>query len=124
VLRVNITFIHSVSRTRARGSSWRETEVTSLETWSISSCLVRVPLIVTFPCLRILGTLSSQEVSLDAPMQPQQLFFTSAGLIGVIIDLADELALDLTGLQRNLSNYIQKQEGPNHTKCVTSCHFR
>ncbi|KAG2145900.1 CPSF A subunit region-domain-containing protein [Suillus clintonianus] len=65
------------------------------------------------------GTLSSQEVSLDTPMQPQQLFFTSTGLIGVIIDLADDLALDLTGLQRNLSNYIQKQEGPNHTKYRT-----
>ncbi|KAG2758166.1 hypothetical protein P692DRAFT_20763238 [Suillus brevipes Sb2] len=65
------------------------------------------------------GTLSSQEVSLDAPMQPQQLFFTPAGLIGVIIDLADDLALDLTGLQRNLSNYIQKQNGPDHTKYRT-----
>ncbi|KAG1776175.1 CPSF A subunit region-domain-containing protein [Suillus placidus] len=70
------------------------------------------------------GTLSSQEVSLDAPMQPQQLFFTSAGLIGVIIDLADDLALDLTGLQRNLSNYIQNQEGPNHTKYRTPKNVR
>ena len=53
-------------------------------------------------------------------MQPQQLFFTSSGLIGVIIDLADDLALDLTGLQRNLSHFVQKHEGPNHTKCVMS----
>jgi hypothetical protein len=120
VLRVNTTFIHSVSRNRACGSSWRETEIISLGTWSTSSCMVRVPLIVIFPYLRIVGTLSSQEVSLDAPMQPQQLFFTPAGLIGVIIDLADDLALDLTGLQRNLSNYIQKQNGPDHTKCAMS----
>jgi DNA damage-binding protein 1 len=53
-------------------------------------------------------------------MRPQQLFFTSSGLIGVIIGIHDDLALDLTGLQRNLSNFIQKQEGPNHTKCVMS----
>lgn len=124
MLRVNTTFIHSVSMTRERGSFWRETGITSLGTWSTSSCLVRVCFLVTFPYLRILGTLSSQEVSLDSPMQPQQLFFTSAGLIGVIIDLADDLALDLTGLQRNLSNYIQKQEGPNHTKCVMSPYFQ
>ncbi|KAG0700426.1 CPSF A subunit region-domain-containing protein [Suillus ampliporus] len=70
------------------------------------------------------GTLSSQEVLLDGPMQPQQLFFTSSGLIGVIIDLADDLALDLTGLQRNLSNFIEKQEGPNHTKYRTPKNVR
>ncbi|KAG1743291.1 CPSF A subunit region-domain-containing protein [Suillus paluster] len=70
------------------------------------------------------GTLSSQEVALDGPMQPQQLFFTSSGLIGVIIDLADDLALDLTGLQRNLSNFIEKQEGPNHTKYRTPKNVR
>jgi len=54
------------------------------------------------------------------PIRPQQLFFTPSGLIGVVIDVADDLALDLTGLQRNLSNFIQKMGGPNHTKCVMS----
>ena len=53
-------------------------------------------------------------------MQPQQLFFTSSGLIGVIIDIANDLALDLTRLGRNLSNFIQKNDGPNHTKYIMS----
>jgi hypothetical protein len=94
--------------------------ITFLGTWSTSSCLVRVPITVPFPYSYLSGALSSQEVSLDAPMRPQQLFFTSSGLIGVIIDIANDLALDLTGLQRNLSNFIQKKDGPNHTKCVLS----
>lgn len=73
-----------------------------------------------FPCSYLSGALSSQEVSLDVPIRPQHLFFTPSGLIGVVIDIAHDLALDLTGLQRNLSNFIRKKDGPNHTKCVMS----
>ncbi|KAJ6466487.1 CPSF A subunit region-domain-containing protein [Mycena sanguinolenta] len=47
-------------------------------------------------------------------LEPVQLFFSSSGRIGVIVDIADrQLGLDLTDLQRNMANVFE--DGLNHT---------
>ncbi|KAH7926445.1 hypothetical protein BV22DRAFT_1118853 [Leucogyrophana mollusca] len=62
------------------------------------------------------GSLTAHEVSIDIPLEPKQLFFTSSGQVGVVIDVADELSLHLTALQRNLSNYYSRKRGISHAK--------
>ncbi|KAH7910836.1 CPSF A subunit region-domain-containing protein [Hygrophoropsis aurantiaca] len=62
------------------------------------------------------GSLTAYETSNDITLSPKQLFFTSSGQIGVVIDVADELALHLTALQRNLSNFYSRRRGANHTR--------
>ncbi|KIJ59461.1 hypothetical protein HYDPIDRAFT_177805 [Hydnomerulius pinastri MD-312] len=62
------------------------------------------------------GTLASHEVSIDGPIQPKQLFFTSTGQIGVVIDMNDEWSLHLTALQRNLSTFLERKDGISHSR--------
>ena len=63
------------------------------------------------------GVLTSHDVSLDIPMVPRQLFLTPAGQIGVIIDLTDDqLSLQMTALQRNLSTFYELETGVSHAK--------
>lgn len=50
-------------------------------------------------------------------MVPKQLFLTPAGQIGVIIDITDdELSLQMTALQRNLSSFYELKTGISHSK--------
>ena len=61
--------------------------------------------------------LTSHDGSVDMPMVPKQLLLTSAGQIGVIIEVTDEqLAIDLTGLDRNLSALVEHKTGVSHSK--------
>ncbi|KAI6039683.1 CPSF A subunit region-domain-containing protein [Pisolithus marmoratus] len=62
------------------------------------------------------GSLGLYEVSADVPMQPQQLFFTPTGKIGVVINMDKELSLHMTSLQRNLSTYFERKEGVSHSR--------
>ncbi|KAG8214764.1 CPSF A subunit region-domain-containing protein [Butyriboletus roseoflavus] len=63
------------------------------------------------------GVLASHDISADIPMVPKQLFLTPAGQIGVIIDLTDdELSLQMTALQRNLSSFYELKTGLSHSK--------
>ncbi|KAF9236524.1 CPSF A subunit region-domain-containing protein [Melanogaster broomeanus] len=63
------------------------------------------------------GTLSSHDISVDVPMMPKQLFLTAAGQIGVVIDLNDDqLSLDMTALQRNLSTFYENKAGISQSK--------
>ncbi|EIW81285.1 hypothetical protein CONPUDRAFT_56293 [Coniophora puteana RWD-64-598 SS2] len=64
----------------------------------------------------IYRALSSFEAS-DIEVEPKQLFFTTTGSIGVVIDMSDELSLHMSSLQRNLSTYFAAQPGgASHTK--------
>ncbi len=52
-------------------------------------------------------------------MQPEELFFTSSGRIGVIVDVKrNDVSLHLTELQRNLAAVIPGVGGTSHTRCV------
>ncbi|EGN98024.1 hypothetical protein SERLA73DRAFT_109335 [Serpula lacrymans var. lacrymans S7.3] len=62
------------------------------------------------------GALTAHDVSVDMPLEPKQLFFTSTGCIGVIVDMGDELSLHMTALQRNMSTYLSQTKGVTHTK--------
>lgn len=53
---------------------------------------------------------------------PEQIFFTSSGRIGLIHDVSDEVALELTALQRNMAGAIVGPGKTQHGKCV-SCGF-
>lgn len=46
------------------------------------------------------------DFSGDAPIKPLHLFFTSTGRIGVILNMADHIALQMTALQRNMAKSI------------------
>lgn len=48
---------------------------------------------------------------------PEIVYFTSSGLIGVIIDVQDkELAIHLTALQRNLAAVVSGVGNVSHTR--------
>ncbi|OSX59780.1 hypothetical protein POSPLADRAFT_1048255 [Postia placenta MAD-698-R-SB12] len=52
------------------------------------------------------GGLAMADFSGDAPIKPLHLFFTSTGRIGVILNMADHIALQMTALQRNMAKSI------------------
>ncbi|OCH88473.1 hypothetical protein OBBRIDRAFT_780096 [Obba rivulosa] len=58
------------------------------------------------------GGLTSADSTTGYTLRPRQLFFTSSGRIGVIIDVDDELSLPLTSLQWNMAKHIK---GPGET---------
>ncbi|TFK70374.1 hypothetical protein BDN72DRAFT_542903 [Pluteus cervinus] len=65
----------------------------------------------------IRGSLLSSDMSNDGVFEPKQLFFTSSGRIGVIIDVGNEqTALHLTALQRNLSTVVEGVGGVSHAR--------
>ena len=49
-------------------------------------------------------------------LQPKQLFFTSSGRIGVVVDIGAEMSLHMTELQRNMAQVITPTGGLSHTK--------
>jgi DNA damage-binding protein 1 len=55
--------------------------------------------------------------SKDANFQPKQLFFSSTGRIGILSIIEDtQLALSLTGLQRNMASVLPGIGGLKHTR--------
>jgi DNA damage-binding protein 1 len=59
---------------------------------------------------------SPDKKSDDAMLQPKQLFFTSSGRIGVVVDIGAEMSLHMTELQRNMAQVITPTGGLSHTK--------
>jgi DNA damage-binding protein 1 len=62
------------------------------------------------------GTLTSPDKSDDATLQPNQLFFTASGRIGVVLDMGTEISLHMTELQRNMAQVVTSPGGLSHTK--------
>ncbi|PPR07110.1 hypothetical protein CVT24_010946 [Panaeolus cyanescens] len=56
----------------------------------------------------------------DSLLRPEMLFFTSSGRIGTIIDVVDQdLSVNLSELERNLSTILRGAGGGGHTKFRT-----
>lgn len=51
-------------------------------------------------------------------MQPQQLYFTSTGRIGVVLDVDEALSLKLSGLQRNIAGCVKGPGNIDHAAYV------
>jgi hypothetical protein len=51
-------------------------------------------------------------------LEPEELFFTSSGRIGVIVNAASEISLHLTELQRNMAAVIPAVGGTSHARSV------
>jgi DNA damage-binding protein 1 len=62
------------------------------------------------------GTLASHKLTSDLPLEPKQLFFTASGRIGVVVNMGNELALNMIGLQRNMASIIKGASSNSHTK--------
>ncbi|KAI0337556.1 hypothetical protein BDW22DRAFT_1363933 [Trametopsis cervina] len=64
----------------------------------------------------ITGGLSIQDSHESRVFEPEHIFFTSSGRIGVVLHVADDVALQLTSLQRNMAAAIVGPGEVNHTK--------
>jgi DNA damage-binding protein 1 len=61
--------------------------------------------------------LTSPDISSDIPLEAKQIFFTSSGRIGVVVDITDDqLSLHLTALQRNMANISKGAGGTSHAR--------
>ena len=65
------------------------------------------------------GKLSTQDTHELQIFEPELLFFTSSGRIGVIVHANDDVALDLTALQNNMAAEIVGPGEVNHSKYVS-----
>lgn len=54
----------------------------------------------------------------NVKMEPKQLFFTSSGRIGVVLDLDKDISLHLDNLQRNMAQVIEGPGSLSHTRYV------
>lgn len=68
----------------------------------------------------MLGALTTPDTPGHATLEPKQLFFTSSGRIGVIMDMSSEISIHITELQRNMSHVVHGAGGHSHTKYVSN----
>jgi len=66
----------------------------------------------------LLGSLTELDKSNELTLEPEELFFTSSGRIGVIVDAPKTTSLHLTELQRNMAAFIPSVGGISHTRFV------
>jgi len=66
----------------------------------------------------LLGSLTELDKSNELTFEPEELFFTSSGRIGVIVDAPKTTSLHLTELQRNMAAFIPSVGGISHTRFV------
>jgi hypothetical protein len=64
------------------------------------------------------GTLAPHNMANNISLEPKQLFVTSSGRIGVIIEMGEELSLRMTALQRNMASVDEGAGGTSHTRRV------
>jgi DNA damage-binding protein 1 len=65
------------------------------------------------------GSLVTVEQSEKADLEPEELFFTSSGRIGVIVNVRNEdVSIHLSGLQRNMSTIVPSTGGTSHARYV------
>ncbi|THH31175.1 hypothetical protein EUX98_g3000 [Antrodiella citrinella] len=62
------------------------------------------------------GGIGAPDSCEDTQFQPEHLFFTSSGRIGQTVQVADDVALHLTALQRNMAKVIKGPGDVSHTK--------
>ena len=74
-------------------------------------------IIIIMVCL-VLGSLTEPDKSNEPTLEPEELFFTSSGRIGVIVDAPKTTSLHLTELQRNMAAVIPSVGGISHTRLV------
>ena len=71
------------------------------------------------PILKFIpGGLNDQDTQESPTFEPEHLFFTSSGRIGVIAHVSDDVALDLTSVQNNLAASITGPGDVHHSKYV------
>jgi hypothetical protein len=62
------------------------------------------------------GSLATDQ-SEEPVLQPEELFFTSSGRVGVIVDVKNnKVSLHLTELQRNMAAVLPSVGGTSHTR--------
>lgn len=71
----------------------------------------------------LLGSLTELDNSNELTLEPEELFFTSSGRIGVIVDAPKTTSLHLTELQRNMAAFIPSVGGISHTRFVVDSFF-
>ncbi|KAF5360619.1 hypothetical protein D9756_004828 [Leucocoprinus leucothites] len=64
----------------------------------------------------IRGTLTTADKSEEATLEPEEMFFTSSGRIGVIVEASKDTSLHLTELQRNMAAVIPSVGGISHAR--------
>ncbi|KAF8630852.1 hypothetical protein AX17_005211 [Amanita inopinata Kibby_2008] len=58
-----------------------------------------------------------RDMEEDAPFVPSEIFFTSSGRIGIVLDInGNELPIQLTALERNLAYVVKGVGGESHTR--------
>lgn len=63
------------------------------------------------------GSIAPTDKTEESRLNPEVIFFTTSGRIGVITDVQDnELSIHLTELQRNLAAVISGFGAPSHTR--------
>ena len=71
----------------------------------------------------ISGGINAQDAHELRMFEPEHLFFTSSGRIGVVMHVNDDIALDLTALQSNMAAEITGPGNVQHSKCVWHSHL-
>lgn len=79
---------------------------------------IRVPLFHELIFVSALGRLSTQDEHEARIFEPEHLFFTSSGRIGVIHHVNSQIAMLLTQLQNNMSDAISGPGDVVHSKYV------
>ena len=115
------TCIHSPSVANQPVQCWSGPAIGTWATLSQSS--YEVLFLIAFYCLYELESLFPGSLSHDieekAPFTANELFFTSSGRIGVLLDITgsdSRLSMQLSALERNMAYVIQGIGGGNHTK--------
>ena len=69
----------------------------------------------SFSDICFVGAIHSSDAAEDA-IESKALIFTASGRIGVLLDMGEELSLQMSAVQRNLSKIITDVAGARHTR--------
>lgn len=62
------------------------------------------------------GSVNTHDPQDRSAVNPEHLFFTSSGRIGLLVNVKEKVSLNLTALQRNMAKKIKGVGGIDHTK--------
>jgi hypothetical protein len=122
LFRTRSTCIHSPSVANQPVQCWSGPAIGTWATLSQSSYEVLSQFIAFYRLYELEslfpGSLS-HDIEEKAPFTANELFFTSSGRIGVLLDVTgsdSRLSMQLSALERNMAYVVQGIGGGNHTK--------